>query len=489
MNGLALVSLLEVLRRAPVLFVFASSLLLSAIARAGQLINRDGILYIEVARAFQQQGFDAAMAMFPWPFFSIAIASVSSLTGLDLESAGYLLNAMFFAGACALVIDISRRWMPEMVWPIILTLLALPGLNEYRHELLREYGGWFFIMLALWLAVCFAEKPRWLTAQAILPVLGFGALFRPEALLMFPAVLFWQALASPPEERLRRTWMVAGPAALIGVGVLVSFVNSAFFDQTRFAIDVTRFGLQTLDGKVASIAAVLPEHAGKFVPSILIYGSLALVPERFVVKLGIFVLPLIFLFFAGRFKEAFRQNRLLMFAFFTHAAVAGFFAVNSQFLAGRYVAILYLFAAPMLGYAIAIWLSTRPRFKIPIALIGILLILANVISLSPKKTHFVDAGRWLAAQSVDISSLYVESGRTAYYAGLSSQIPGPPIDNRAALAEDVRLGRYELLVLEVSRRETSIDTWLEAADLTVIKRFATADGDAVIIAAPKVSSN
>jgi len=485
MNRLSLVSLLEVLRRAPVMVVFVSSLLLSAIARAGQLINRDGILYIEVARAFQQQGFDAAMAMFPWPFFSIAIAFVSSLTGLGLESAGYLLNAMLFAGACALIIDISRRWMPDMVWPVILTLLALPGLNEYRHELLREYGAWFFIMLALWLAVRFAEKPRWLTAQAILPVLGFGALFRPEALVMFPAVLFWQMLASPPGERLRRTWMVAGPAALFGVGALVYFVASPFFDQTRFAGDVARYGLQTLNGKITNVAAVLPDYAGKFVPSILIYGSLALVPERYVVKLGFFVLPLLYLFFSGHFREAFRKNKLLMLAFCAHVLVAGYFALNTQFLAGRYVALLYLFSVPMLGYAIATWLSTRPSFKIPLVLVGILLMFANVISLSPQKTHFVDAGRWLAEQSVDVSSLYIESGRTAYYAGMNSQFPGPPIDNRASLAEEVRMGRYELLVLEVSRKESSIDAWLEAADLAVIKRFATDDGDAVIVAAPK----
>jgi hypothetical protein len=421
MNRLSLVSLLEVLRRAPVMVVFVSSLLLSAIARAGQLINRDGILYIEVARAFQQQGFDAAMAMFPWPFFSIAIAFVSSLTGLDLESAGYLLNAVLFAGACALIIDISRRWMPEMVWPIILTLLALPGLNEYRHELLREYGGWFFIMLALWFAVRFAETPRWLTAQAILPVLALGALFRPEALVMFPAVLFWQMLAAPPGERLRRTFMVAGPGALLALCALVYFVTSPFFEQTRFAGDVARLGFQSLESKVANIAAVLPDYAGKFVPSVLVYGSLALVPERYLVKLGVFVLPLLYLFFAGYFNEALRQNKLLMCAFAAHAAVAGLFAVNWQFLAGRYVAILYLLSAPMLGYALAVWMNSRPRFKMPIVIIGILLMLANVISLSPKKTHFVDAGRWLAEQPMDVSRLYIDSGRAAYYAGVNSQ--------------------------------------------------------------------
>jgi hypothetical protein len=374
--------------------------------------------------------------------------------------------------------------MPGMVWPIVLTLLAIPGLNEYRHELLREYGGWFFVIFALWLAVRFNERPTWLTAQAILPALGLGALFRPEALAIFFAVLLWQMFFAPHGERLRRTWMVAGPAALFGVGAFVYFVNSALFEQSRFAVDVTRFGLQTLDDKVVSIAAVLPEYARKFVPSILIYGSLALVPERFLVKLGVFVLPLLYLVFTGHFKEAFKQNTLLMLAFCTQAAVVGFFAVNSQFLAGRYVALLYLFSAPMLGYAIAIWLSTRPRFKIPVVLFGVLLILANVISLSPKKTHFVDAGRWLATQSVDVSSLYIESGRTAYYAGISSQIPGPSIDKRAALADDARMGRYELFVLEVSRKEGSIDTWLEEAGLIVIKSFVSSDGDGIIIVKP-----
>jgi hypothetical protein len=227
----------------------------------------------------------------------------------------------------------------------------------------------------------------------------------------------------------------------------------------------------------------MPDYAGKFVPSVLVYGSLALVPERYLVKLGVFVLPLLYLFFAGYFNEALRQNKLLMCAFAAHAAVAGLFAVNWQFLAGRYVAILYLLSAPMLGYALAVWMNSRPRFKMPIVIIGILLMLANVISLSPKKTHFVDAGRWLAEQPMDVSRLYIDSGRAAYYAGVNSQFLNQSA-GRDLLAEKVRKGHYELLVLEVSRKEGAIDAWLREAGLTVVNRFVSEEGDAVIVAVP-----
>jgi len=274
---------------------------------------------------------------------------------------------------------------------------------------------------------------------------------------------------------------------LFGVGALVYFVTSPFFDQTRFAGDVTRFGLQALDGKINNIAAVLPDYAGKFVPSILIYGSLALVPERYVVKLGVFVLPLLYLLFAGHFKEAFRQNKFFMLAFFAHALVAGYFALNTQFLAGRYVALLCLLSAPMLGYALAIWLRVRPQFTTVLVAVGVLLMFANVISLSPKKMHFVDAGQWLAAQSVDPSRLYIESGRTAYYAGLSMSLSGLP-ENRTKLGEVVRMGRHQLFVLEVSRKDSSIETVLLEMGLVTVKRFSTEDGDVVIIAEPMPAS-
>ena len=147
-------------------------------------------LYISTAQTFLESGFVAAKTNFTWPFLSISIAIISQLTGLGLEHVGFLLNALFMAGTCALMVSCIERRTPELAWWSCLTILALPGLNEYRNELLREYGCWFFIMLAFWLVLRWAERPRWLTALPPQLALATAALFRPEALALFPCLLY-----------------------------------------------------------------------------------------------------------------------------------------------------------------------------------------------------------------------------------------------------------------------------------------------------------
>jgi hypothetical protein len=82
--------------------VFFCSLLLSLIAAPKGTINRDGMFYVEIARAFLDGGFVAAYATFHWPFLGILMAVVSQLTGLGLEASGLLLNGLFLAGTCGL---------------------------------------------------------------------------------------------------------------------------------------------------------------------------------------------------------------------------------------------------------------------------------------------------------------------------------------------------------------------------------------------------
>ena len=146
----------------PVQAAFFGSLLLSLAAiLTNPTINRDGILYVEAARDFLQGGFEATLQIGRLAFFPILMALVSKLTGIGLEKTGHLLNALFMAGACALLVASAQRQLPEAIWSICLVVLALPGLNHYRDELIREYGCWFFMMLSFWLALRWAENPGW----------------------------------------------------------------------------------------------------------------------------------------------------------------------------------------------------------------------------------------------------------------------------------------------------------------------------------------
>ncbi|MBI2307248.1 MAG: hypothetical protein HYU78_08085 [Rhodocyclales bacterium] len=467
----------------PVRAVFLGSLLLSLIARLGSTLNRDGMLYVKGAQAFLDGGFAAAREVFNWPFLSIAMAVVAKITGLGLENAGHLLNAFFMAGACALTVACVERRQAELAWLAALVALALPGLNEYRNELLREYGCWFFVILSLWLALRWSESPRWASAVAVQAALGAAALFRPEALALFPALLAWQFVAAPRADRRRRLLMlgalpIAGAAALLAL-----YLGGHLSNGNRLADDLGRLSASRFDAKAQALASALIAYAREQARTILLFGSLALVPLKVLQKLGIFVVPLAFVFVSRQARPTFSRHPLFAWGIAAHLLVLAVFVVDLQFLAGRYVGLILLFSTPFVAAGLSLMLQRYPRWR-PVLLVGAgLLMFANVVSTGPGKTHLVDAGGWLAGNGAESTRTYIDSGRTAYHAGWQKAKIATR-NQRAEVEQAIAEGRYELYVLEHSRKDAPVEDWLTQAGLRVVKRFDHPNGDAVIVAAP-----
>lgn len=464
----------------PVRTAFLGSLLLSFIALQKGTLNRDGMLYVETARIFIEQGFHAAMANFNWPFLSLLMAWLSLPTGLDLETSGHLLNALFMAGACALLVACARRGFLEATWHVCLVVLALPGLNGYRDELLREYGSWFFIMLAIWLALRWSDAPRWPLAIASQLALGMAALFRPEALALSLALICWQGFTAPAGERWRRLANI-GSLPIFGFAALLVLLAVGEFNLGRLSGDFQRFFLTNFSKHAEAIAGVLPEYGQPQASLILFFGSLAIVPLKFVGKLGGFVVPLLLAFGNLTARDVLVRAGPLAWAFLLHFLVLCVFVLETQFLAGRYVGLLLLFSAPVTGYGLWRMCQRFPRWRTAMWAVVALVLVANVVSLSPPKQHYKQAGAWLAANAVESPRIYVESARTAFYAGWRYSGTAP---DRPRLEDGLVHGEYDLVVLEVSRNEPEIDPWLSSLGLYRVETFAHSNGDAVIVARP-----
>ena len=464
----------------PVFFAFSGSLLLSLVARLGSTINRDGTLYIGTAQAFLDGGFAAAKALFAWPFLSIAIALVSRLTGLGLEASAYLLNAFFMAGACAMLVSCIARRSPELAWMTCLTALALPGVNEYRNELLREFGCWFFVMLAWWLAGRWDEQPTWVRSAAIQVALGAAALFRPEALALFPALIAWQLLSAPQGERAARLGMI-GLLPVLGGVALISAYLGGHLSTGRIAADIGRLRISNFDAKTAALAGALIEYARGQAGAILLFGSLALVPLKLIQKFGLFLLPLVFLFVAGEWRAVLRRHALFAWGAIAHAMVLAIFVLDLQFLAGRYAGLVLLMSTPFVASGLLLFSRRFPRWRVTIVAICILLAAANVISTGQGKGHFVEAGKWLAANADGPARTYIDSGRTAYHAGWLN-MPVQERNRRDEIAKVVAAGSHDLFVLEISRKDPPWEPWLQQIGLQIVQRFELRNGDAVIVA-------
>lgn len=471
----------------PVRTTFGASLLLSLVAHAPGTLNRDGMLYVRAAQAFIDGGFEAAGRLFNWLFLPVLMALVSRTTGLGLENAGHLLNALFMAGACALMVACVRDKHPEAAWAACLMVLAMPGLNEYRDELLREYGCWFFVMLAFRLALRWAERPGWALAFGVQAALGLAALFRPEAVALFPALLLWQLFAAPRAERWRRLALLGALPLAAGLLLAILYWSGHLPGQDRIAFDLGRLSMERLDAKARVLASALIVYAHEEARTILLFGSLAIVPLHVLGKLGLLVVPLVYLFAARAGRETLARHPLFAWGIAAHLLVLAVFVIDLQFLAGRYVGLVLLLLVPFV--ATGFWLLARrfPRWR-PLAVgLALLLVLANVVSMHPPKTHFVDAGRWLEREHKEPRGVYIDSSRTAYYAGWFDVAPAPR-DDRAAIEQAARGGQYELFVLELSRKDAPAEEWLRSIGLEITQRFIHPNKDAVIVAVPRRST-
>lgn len=467
----------------PVLAAFAGSLLASllAILTSAGTLNRDGMLYIDAARLFLEGGVAAAQGVFGWPFLPILIALVSKATGLGLEAAGHTLSALFMAGACALVVACSSRLYPNTAWIAVLTVLAIPGLNDYRNELLREYGYWFFVMLAFWLALRWSEALRWGMALLIQASIVIASLFRPEALAFLPALVIWQIFDAPVQTRTKRVLMLGVLAAVGALTLLVLAIAGLL--PSRLAGDFGRLSINRFTETAQGIAPALHPFARENAGAILLFGSLALIPFKFAKMAGVFILPLLF---ALR-REPLRQLRVLGWAFLAHLAVLAVFVTDLHFLAGRYVATLFFFAAPLMALGLQIIIQRWQRLKLPLIALALVLALSNAISLAPGKQHFVAAGAWLAQNAEDTPRVYNESARAAYYAGWRYET-STMRSGRNSLPEALQRNELDLVVLEVSRQDADFPDWFANSGLREVVRFSHANGDSVVIATPERSS-
>lgn len=465
----------------PVRTTFIASLLLSLTAWLGTAVNRDGMLYVRVGQAFLSDGFSAAYNLFHWPFLGILMAIVAKISGLSIENAGYLVNALFMASTCALMVACVNQRQPSLTWLAALSTLAIPGLNEYRNEILREFGAWFFVMLTFWQASQWNERPSWTRGLLTQASLIFATLFRPEMATLFGALILWQIFASQPNERIRRCLMI-GTLPLLGLILLATtYLTGDIPANSRLAFDLDRLSTARFAAKAELLAGGLVVYAYDNAQAILFFGSLALIPIKLISKLGFFLLPAAYMFSRQLRQEAVNNFSLFAWGIVIQTLVLSVFVLDLQFLSGRYVGLILLFSIPFVAVGLQEMLNCFPRWRAAIIIIMLIMTLANVISLSPSKTHLIDAGHWLAANVQEPTTVYIDSGRTAYHAGWLS-LQTPTRNDRSAIAAAVTDPRYRLFVLEISRHDPAPNEWLNSQGLHVVQRFEHAKGDAVIVA-------
>lgn len=475
-------------RIGPIRTAFIGSLLLSLIAISGTITpNGDGMLYVEAARLFQQGGLEAARQVFDWLFLPILMGTLSSLTGLDAETSGYLLSTLFLAGTCALIVACTRDRFPEAGWAACAVVLALPALNDYRDYIIREFGAWFFLFLALWLALQWARQPGWGRAMLLQLSVCAAALFRPESLAFLAAFFLWQV----PAIRQPGGWLRLGMmstvmgAGAIGLGLLWLFGDfelSGRISHQIGSIDPMR-KYRIFTGLVEKLAdTALTKFIADGAHYILFFGAMSLIPVKFVSNFGIFVIPAGYVLLREPTRSLMHRWAPFSWGFLLYLLPLSAYVLDQLFMSGRYVALLNLLAIPLVALGLLALYQRHPRWRWAMVFLIVLAALSNVISTSPPKTRHIDAANWLISKSIEPGRVYLEAGEIAHLVGWSYAQKGwQKSHNRKAITEALLSGHIDLALMEERANNDEFESWAASYGLVVVARFEDRRKHAIIV--------
>lgn len=475
-------------RLGPVRTTFLASLLLSWIAYQGHLLNRDGIYYLDFARTIVEAGFGISTQVGELFFLPLLIATFSSITPFGLEVTAKVLNACLLAGTCALLVDFVRKRAPSVAWLTVLVVLAMPAYNQYRNEILREPGFWFFALLGFWFATRWTDSRQWRDLLLCQLAILAAALFRLEAMVFFFALAAWQLLWAQKGTRLRSALMICAlPIGLffmvslpLAIGVVQLPSRVALYMAATDPFEKARF--------FSEVAARMSETVFPYKYSkeeavyILLFGLLSVIPVKFLKMMGVLIMPFAYRFKDGGIRAILAPWQPLPWAFAAYLLVLAAFVTHQMFLVGRYVSMLNLLVVPLVAIGLANLIQSYPRWKMVAIALGVVTIFANVVSTAPQATQVLAASQWLKTNVDDKLHVGMENNRFAYYAGW--KLSRATFGDREYLAEKLASHDLDWAVLEVGRKDRNIDNWLASRHLLELRRFDGTKGEAVVIVAP-----
>lgn len=160
-------------------------------------INSDGILYIDTARLVFNGQWQAAFARYNWPFYSVLIAAVKSLTGLGFQNSGHFLAVIFWGIATYGLIELIKEvggGLEESISGIFLLFSSNYMVGDVVPMVVRDHGFWAGFIWSLVFFIRYYRKNHISDAIAWLSISSIMTLFRIEGalyLIFLPFAIFF----------------------------------------------------------------------------------------------------------------------------------------------------------------------------------------------------------------------------------------------------------------------------------------------------------
>jgi len=380
------------------------------------VLNRDGMLYIDLAKqiaAGEMQG--SVTDTFNWPFFSWFLAGVIKVSPWSALTSAMIVTSLFAAGATALMVLLLSRVAQAPGWLLLLFVLALPALNEYRASVLRDWPAWCFSLLAIYSWFRYQDKTSVWWLLSCFCALAFGVLCRLEV----GAVAIALALAGllMPERNWKKLagFYVVPAVGVLGLLLFLTFSDSGAVGRVLHYVDALNIAdryqeFQHYGDLLAG--AVLNKFSDEYGSQILFWGLMTIIPSKLLVLMGVLVLAVFLRPVDWRGGD--RTSYLVLF--YLWLAVLVIYLATSLFLSSRYVVFAALMFLPFLWVRFSqAYLGGGGVFRRGSVVVLVLSALATSISSTGhEKAALRDAGNWLAARSDHV--VYINDGQVSFYA-------------------------------------------------------------------------
>lgn len=402
-----------------------------------QPFNVDGILYLSAAKAFLDSGMKAAMAVYPWPFYSMLIAVFSKLTSFSLESSAYFVNAILTGVLVAAFIMLVKELGGDIKvqYFALLVILLFPYLNNGRDNILRDFGYCAFLLTSLLFFMRYMKQSTWCNALSWGICIVIATLFRIEGGFLFlltPIVIFIKPKISFLEkviEYLKINTLLILAASLIAIFLFQSQCSIAELGRVAELFNNIRiFFFNIADAYAFKKTAItnyvlLPVAASS--AAIFIFGGLAAIFfENLLRTLGfVFVVVIVYTII----KKWRIKNNDIRLALYSYVAIIFltliFFLMYEFFLTQRYVFGLCLilmlsipFGLELFFDALKLKSSRTKKFYWGIFFIGLLtMIIHGFGHTGHSKKYIVEAGYWIKQNTVATAQIYSNSAQVSYY--------------------------------------------------------------------------
>ena len=468
----------------PVGVAFLASLLLSLTATLTAVtVGKDAALYLDTALTFTESGWHAAYQQYNWPWFSILLGVLHQLTHIPLEPLAYGICSLFMAGTCALLVKLLAARVPALGWWACLVVLAVPAFNGFRGEILREFGYWFFCILALALCVTWAERGGWLRAATVYASILLAALFRLEALFLVVAICVWQfsSILSRDDARRALQILVFPVTGLVILGLFYSVMaDGASIVRIRSFLSLLHPGaaweaFQRLSSQFAN--SMTYRYSRDEAGQIVFFGIVATLLLEFLKSLGPLAIPFLTRRLSLGFGQSWKLFKPFGWAYLCYFIVLMLFFWRMQFVNGRYASMLAWLSVPFIAVLLMEFAQRSPRLGKLLVALAILFMFANVISLSAKKTHYKEAAQWVESNLDPSVRIYFQDARISYYAG--RRVPSYTYPAQTAIYQVSN--QFDCFVLEITESDPALKDFVSKDSMQALASFENRDGAVITI--------